>query len=211
MQQYIIPYIWPELVTDVRPRDTAAGQLVVWQLYTPDGDAGPVHLQNQCDPNDFVPTPPPSPLEVWARTPLPTPSVLTSPRVKGLVGVPNWFWYEGPTVVTVPPITLGEWSVTAQGQIESISWYADGEHVGTATGADLASTEADPAAEGLFRFAGEVELRAEVVWAGTSTVTYLPTGESFTSGIGTATRAESRTYLVEERQASVNEGTPDDG
>ena len=106
----------------------------------------------------------------------------------------------------MPPITLGDWSVTAQGEIESISWYADGEHVGTAAGTDLAGTEDDPAAEGLFRFAGEVELSTEVVWAGTSTVTYVPTGESFTSDIGTATRTESRTYLVEERQASVNEG-----
>ena len=211
IQQYVVPYAWPDVPGEVRARGTEDGRLVAWQLYTPAGDPGPVHLQNQCDPNDFVPLPPPSPLEVWARTPLPTPSVLTSPRVKGLVGVPNLFWYEGPTTLTVPSITLGFWSVTAQGEIDSIRWFADDELVGAAEGSTLTGSEESPAAEGLFRFAGEVELRAEVVWSATATITYLPTGEVFTSDIGTATRTETRTYLIEERQASVNEGDPVDG
>jgi hypothetical protein len=131
--------------------------------------------------------------------------------VKGLVGVPNLFWYEGPTTVTVPPITLGFWSVTAQGEIDSIRWFADDDLVGTAEGDTLTGSEERPAAEGLFRFAGEVELRAEVVWSATATVTYLPTGEVFTSDIGTATRTETRTYLIEERQASVDEGEASEG
>ena len=96
-------------------------------------------------------------------------------------------------------------------RIDSIRWFADDELVGAAEGSTLTGSEESPAAEGLFRFAGEVELRAEVVWSATATITYLPTGEVFTSDIGTATRTETRTYLIEERQASVNEGDPVDG
>ena len=123
---------FPDLSAE-RDLITADGDMLGWVLITPDGRATVHTIQNTCDPNDPGPQPPPDPISIWEQTPLPDPEVLTSPRVRGLVGVPNHFWYEGPDSISVDPIVVNGWTVETEARLDHVDWELGNGTTVTAT------------------------------------------------------------------------------
>ncbi|CAN5281460.1 hypothetical protein BH18ACT4_BH18ACT4_04120 [soil metagenome] len=114
--------------------------------------------------------PPPAPAEVMAPAPIPPPTVNISPHVRGIVGFETWLWYDQPTSVALPPVTLNGWTVTAQLAVVELAWDMGNGDVVVGNGP---GTEAEPSAF----YAYENQCRpctvvARATWSGTYTVSH---------------------------------------
>lgn len=166
-------------------------------LLRPDGSTAGVFLWNQCDGGP-PPTAPPSAAEVLAAADLPLATVMTSPRNQGLVGFPNWFWYEGPAEVPVTA-SLGGWTGTATARAVRWSWsFGDGN---SAT-ASVPGTAEDPAVTHTYITKGTRDIVLTVTWEASFTLTGW--GTTVSTGLGSVELGgEPLSYLVQEREAVV--------
>jgi hypothetical protein len=126
---------------------------------------------------------------------MPRPVVTTSPPGPGLVGIENWFWYEGPTERAID-VTLDGWRATTTARATSFAWRDVGES--TAPG------DADhPAVTHTFTTQGTYDLQVSVTW--TATFTFTGYGTTITTPLpGTVTiDGPVLAYPVEEREAVV--------
>ncbi len=113
---------------------------------------------------------PPSAEEVASQAPIPVPVVNINPHVRGLVGIETWLWYDQAATVTLPPVTLDGWTVTADLSVVSLAWDMGNGDVVTG---EAPGTEDDPSATYVY----ENECRPctiamTVTWSGSYTVTH---------------------------------------
>jgi hypothetical protein len=101
-----------------------------------------------------------------AREQMPRATVTTSPYVQGLVGLENWFWYDGPDQVQVT-VGLGGWTATATARPVYFEWALG---TGESVGADHAGSEASPAQAHIYSRQGNYDLALTVTWEAEFTV-----------------------------------------
>ncbi|MGH9244281.1 MAG: hypothetical protein ACRD29_08180 [Acidimicrobiales bacterium] len=192
--------------TAIRTRDATTGEQIQYYTYCgepPEGSPG-----SPAAP----PAPPPLPEEVWQFVPLPTDEVNINPRVRGLVGLETWLWYDEGMTVDVPPVTIRGWSVTTEVWVSEICWdmgYETDDFDGNDHLADedvrcstQAGTEDNPSTTWVYQWqCNECTVSMTVTWTGRYTVTgpLFPTGQTFE--MGTETVSAERLYDVIEVEA----------
>ena len=155
---------------ELRDPATADGRLLLWILVSPTGEALATWFHSECAEAAFpAPVAPPAPVDIWKEAPLPLPKVLTSPERRGLVGIENWFWYDGITRVTVPPVQIGGWTVSAEANLAEVRWeLGDGRTISATD--TLPGSKRHPAATAIYQVAGTYVITAHSIWQGTATI-----------------------------------------
>ncbi|CAN5214291.1 hypothetical protein BH18ACT4_BH18ACT4_14770 [soil metagenome] len=143
----------------------------------------------------------PAPAEVVAQAPIPPPTVNISPHVRGIVGFETWLWYDQPTTVALPPVTLNGWSVTASLDVVELSWDMGN---GDIVVGDGPGTEAAPSAF----YAYENQCRpctvvARAPWSGTYTISHPLVAAPVTLDLGEHTFTGEIFYDVREVEAVI--------
>jgi hypothetical protein len=166
-------------------------------LVRADGTVLASYVQNECDPATAAPPAPlPTAGDILRQAPIPAPDVTTSPHADGLVGLPNWFWYEGATTVPVQA-TLNGWTATATATITNYHWDLGGD-----VGRDAVSpgSEDQPAVIYTYEHDGTYDLQMTTTWGAEFTLTGY--GSTFTSGLGTMDMTGPvRPYVVRQVEA----------
>lgn len=174
-----------EVWLDVAVGDTAAGDpgfepagvVRHYTLILPDGTFGGTVLTNSCN-GDPDPLPPPSAEAILAQASLPAAQVRTTPANRGLVGFPNWFWYDGPTEVPVSA-SLNGWTGTATARAVAWRWdFGDG----ASESSPEPGTEADPAVTHTYIRQGTRQIVLTVTWEASFTLTGW--GTTVSTGLG---------------------------
>lgn len=175
------------------------GEILAMTLVLPDGNVTRTQLWNECERRPR-PTAPPSAESALAAANLPTTSVPTSPEVTGLVGMENWFWYEGPTTLTVN-VELDGWTGTAVAR--AVEWHWDFGDGASASSTTPGSPD-DPAVTHTYTVQGTNDIVLTVTWEADFTFTGF--GAAVQTGLGTIDfPSGTRSYVVEEREAVVVE------
>lgn len=174
-----------------------AGNLVLWVLVAPGGTGGSQqqYLQNECV--DPPPTAPPDVEALLAMADLPRPPVVTNPPAGGLVGLENWFWYEGATAVPVA-VTVDGWTATSTARTARYTWTFDG----TSVSSDGPGSSSAPAARHTFTTGGQHPITLTIRWEAVFTLSGF--GLTFTAPLGGIDLAgPALAYPVQEREAVV--------
>jgi PKD domain len=109
------------------------------------------------------PPPPPTPAEVWADSPLPTPSFGFDPATLGLTQLQTWFWLGGvggPVTVTVE--IRGYTVTTIAHPVAYYWWFGDSA---SAVG-QSAGSQSDPSVTHTYVTKGSYQVEVIVAWAG---------------------------------------------
>jgi hypothetical protein len=184
------------------------GFVIEHQLISPDGAVLIDYVENQCDPaSPPPPAPPPTFQQVFDLAKLPVPSVVTSPKADGLVGLQNWFWWQDANgghaaskgvSVTTPD---GRWTATGTAQLTRVTWdLGNGDRVSAGGGA-LPGSEASPAAHYTYQHDGTYTITETALWTATFTLTDNALGLTTTTGQGATQTIGTRNYTVHEVQA----------
>lgn len=187
-------------VNDLGPPDPPAfepaGVIRNLTLIRPDGSIAGTYLWSSCA--GPPPAAPPSADDALAAADLPVAGVPTSPEVTGLVGIENWFWYEGPTEVPVT-VTLDGWTGTATARAVAWRWdFGDGAAASSTT----PGSPDDPAVTHVYTTKGTKRIVLTVTWEADFTLTGF--GLTVQSGLGSIDLGgATRDYVVEEREAVV--------
>lgn len=178
------------------PAFEPAGVLRHLVLILPDGTMAGSVVWNSC--TTPPPAAPPSAQAVLAAADLPLAQVRTSPAVTGLVGIENWFWYEGPTQVQVA-VNLAGWNAT--GVARAVAWHWDFGDGASATSEEPGTAE-DPAVTHTYTRKGTRDIVVTVTWA--ADFTLAGHGLTLQSGLGSLDLpGEPLPYPLEEREAVV--------
>jgi hypothetical protein len=125
--------------------------------------------ENTCDPaSPGPPTPLPTADDLMAAASrlMSRSEATTSPHIRGLVGLENWFWYGGPDQVQ-DTVSLGGWTATATARPVYFEWALG---TGDSVGADHAGSEASPAQSHIYSRQGNYDLALTVTWEADFTV-----------------------------------------
>lgn len=104
---------------------------------------------------------PPTIGEIWAHTPLPTPTLGLSPITAGVTGLPTWVWGSSPTTIAINASING---YTITGTATLVGWRfdtGDGAVVDTGSGGDAD----DPAVQHVYERVGTYPLSITTTWS----------------------------------------------
>ena len=207
-----VPFVFPFPILPVVEGDISDGfqaLVVQWTLRAPDGTVLMRYVQNQCDP--ATPPPPVAPPTfdaVAAVIQLPDPYPVTSPRVDGLVGLENWFWWQdenGSQQMEYPIATAaldGRWVASGTARLVRLDWALGNGDGRSASGAGLPGSEQDPSAAYTYQYDGTYPIVATATWHVSVTLTDVALGLTTPLVVGTTTtQSPARDYLVREVQA----------
>jgi hypothetical protein len=207
-----IPFILPIPILPVPIGDVSGqiqGLVIHHTLISPDGQVLLEYTENECDPaSPPPPVAPPTFAAVAAAILLPAPDPVTSPRVDGLVGLENWFWWQdvhGSQQMTYgisTPALDGRWVASGTATLIGLDWdLGNGKHV-SAGASSLPGSEQQPAASYTYQYDGTYPIVVTATWhiAVTLTDTALGTSTPLVAG-DTTTQSPVRQYEVRQVQA----------
>lgn len=149
----------------------AAGFPNLYELVGPNGNV--IATQDVCPgqpaaPAPPPPPPPPTPAEVWAQTPLPTPTVNFDPSTLGLTQLPTWFWLTGVDAQVTATVTIRGYTVVTTAHPADYYWY-----FGDGAGATSASpgTQAAPSVTHTYVTKARYNVKVIMGWSGQYTFT----------------------------------------
>jgi len=158
-----------------------------------------------------APQPPPTPAEIWARTPIATPTFGVNPD-QGLTGLPTWLWDPNGGAAVNATVQLRGYTAQATATPVRWEWTMGGQPGDTASTQNppyrVVSTQpgrawapggrgGPPAATYTYETRGDYTLTATVTWTGSYTYTD-PAGAVQNVDLGTTTRTATRSYHVSE-------------
>ena len=145
----------------------------IYQLYGPNNQ--PVGNPTEVCPNAAIPAtgvaaapPPPPPLpptpaEVWAATPLPTPTVEFNPSRLGLTQLPTWMWITGVNGAVAATAVIRGYTVTTTAHPVATYWtFGDG---GSGQGS-VGGSEASPSVTHTYVDLGRYTVTVIIGWSG---------------------------------------------
>jgi len=154
--------------------------------------------------------PAPTPAEIWARTPLATPSFGINPADNGLTGLPTWLWDPNGGAPINATVQLRGYTATVTASPVRWSWTMGGQPGDTQSRSNPAYQVVSsqpgsawqpgggggpPAAKYTYETKGDYTLSLTVTWAGS--YTYTGAGGATTAvDLGTTTKSASRPYTV---------------
>jgi hypothetical protein len=146
------------------PGTTGLGEL--YELVGPDGNV--LETSDVC-PGAAAPATarrppaPPTPVEVWARTPLPVATFGLNPSTLGLTQLATWFWLTGVGGPVTATVKVRGYTVTTTARPMSYDWsFGDGDQ---ATGTS-AGTAAVPSVTHTYVRKGAYRVELTIGWSG---------------------------------------------
>ncbi len=155
--------------------------------------------------------PPPTPAEIWARTPIATPTFGVNPD-QGLTGLATWLWDPNGGAAVNATVQLRGYSAQASATPVRWEWTMGGRPGDTESRQNppyrVVSTQpgrawapggrgGPPAATYMYETKGDYTLTLTVTWTGSYTYTD-PAGAVQSVDLGTTTRTATRNYQVAE-------------
>jgi len=208
----VIPIPWfPLPIGDVSGE--IQGLVIQQTLISPSGDVLLQYVENECDPaSPPAPVAPPTFEAVAAQVNLPAPAPVTSPRVDGLVGLENWFWWQDENgsqqmtySISTPPLD-GRWVASGTAQLVRLDWDLGNHDSRTASGAALPGSEQAPSARYTYQYDGTYTITVVATWHIAVSLTDTALGLSTPIVEGDTTTQATRDYLVREVQAVGDNG-----